>query len=59
MSRTALPVLCGLSHGILPKISEIAAFIFLSLQMRKLRLTQLKVMHLERAVGIQFWWTDS
>lgn len=51
MSGTALPVLRVLSHGILPQISEVAAFIFLSLQMRKLRLTQLMVMHLERAAG--------
>lgn len=52
MSGTLLPVLCGLSHGILPQTSEVAVFIFLSLQMRELRLTQLKVMHLERAVRI-------
>lgn len=52
MSGTAFPVLCGLSHGILPQISEVAAFIVLSLQMRKLRLSQLMVMHLERAVEI-------
>lgn len=35
--RTALPVFCGLSHGILPRTSEVAAFIFLRLQKRELR----------------------
>lgn len=52
MSGTALPVLCGLSHGILSQTSEVIVFIFLSLQLKELRLTQLKIMHLERAVRI-------